>query len=145
MKVRAFLLKFIARLQEIEISVYAGQTAFFLMLSFFPFLLFFFSLLQLTPLSEEDFFLWTMTIIPDSFQELLQEFSHEIFAGSSGKRISITILTAVFLSSRLACNVRNQRDEKYYLIVDFLHLLCHCLCRDSDSSAGTYGVWKYNE
>lgn len=46
---------FVTNFSESSISAYAGQAAFFLMLSFFPFLLFFFSLLSWTPLTEADF------------------------------------------------------------------------------------------
>ena len=42
---------FVTNFSESSISAYAGQAAFFLMLSFFPFLLFFFSLLSWTPLT----------------------------------------------------------------------------------------------
>ena len=89
-----------------NVSAYAGQAAFFLMLSFFPFLMFFFEILKLTPLTEAKFESWAMTIIPESFQELISFFAKEIYAGGGG-RLSLTIVTAVFLSAKAFVSLTN--------------------------------------
>ena len=90
----------IKKFRSSAVAAYARQTAFFLILSFFPFMMFFFSLLDLTPLSEKDFFMFVSGFVPEAFKEILTGFSHDIYTGSSGSRISITILTAIYLSSR---------------------------------------------
>lgn len=100
MKIILYLANVIKKYRTSAVSVYSGQTAFFLILSFFPFMLFFFSLLNLTPLSENDFMMWAGSFVPEAFQELLYSFTHEIYTGSTGGRISVTIITAIYLSSR---------------------------------------------
>lgn len=100
MKILLYLQSGITKYKDSAISAYSGQTAFFLILSFFPFMLFFFSLLNLTPLSEENFLVWASTFVPEAFQDLLYNFTHEIYTGSTGGRISVTIITAIYLSSR---------------------------------------------
>ncbi len=100
MKYVLYLISGIKKFQKSAVSAYAGQASFFLILSFFPFLMFFFALLDLTPLSEADFLMWASTFVPDAFHDLLMGFSNEIYSGSSGGRISITMLTAIYLSSR---------------------------------------------
>lgn len=87
------------KFQECALSAYAGQAAFFMMLSFFPFLLFFFSLLNLTPLTEKDFMVWMSTMLPETFHDYVAGFTREIYKGSTG-RISITVISAIFLSSK---------------------------------------------
>jgi membrane protein len=62
--------------------------------------MFLFTLLDLTPLSEADFLLWASSFVPEAFQELISGFSNEIYSGNTGGRISITVLTAIYLSSR---------------------------------------------
>ena len=111
------------------INVYAGQSAFFMMLSFFPFLMFFFSLLNLTPLSEQDFLLWISSIIPQPFHEYIHAFANEIYAGTTG-RISITILTAVFLSSKAFIalsqgmnSVYGVKEQRNYMIIRMYAIL----------------------
>ena len=64
---------FVTNFSESSISAYAGQAAFFLMLSFFPFLLFFFSLLSWTPLTEADFLMWASSFIPESFGDIMKD------------------------------------------------------------------------
>ena len=95
------------------ISAYSGQTAFFMILSFFPFLLFFFSLLNLTPLKEEDFLKWAFTFIPETFQEVMYGFSEEIYSGSPSGRISITVVTAIWLSSKAFLSLQQGLNSMY--------------------------------
>lgn len=96
-----------------DISAYSGQAAFFLMLSFFPFLMFFFALLNRTPLTKAEFADWAMNLIPESFWNLLSTFAEEIYAGSSGGRLSLTVLIAVFLSAKSFISLQNGLNSMY--------------------------------
>lgn len=96
-----------------DISAYSGQAAFFLMLSFFPFMMFFFALLDLTPLTAEAFANWAMTFIPESFWGVISSFADEIYAGSSGGRISVTIIAALFLSAKAFISLQNGLNSMY--------------------------------
>ena len=98
--------------QKAALSAYAGQSAFFMMLSFFPFLLFFFSVLNLTPLSQEDFTIWLLTVVPKAFEDFVKGFTQEIYKGSTG-RISITILFAIFLSSKAFLSLQQGMNAVY--------------------------------
>lgn len=96
-----------------DISAYAGQAAFFLMLSFFPFLMFFFALLDRTPLTEAEFSAWVMSLIPESFWGLISTFAGEIYKDSSSSRLSITIIMAVFLSAKAFISLQNGLNSMY--------------------------------
>ncbi len=96
-----------------DISAYAGQAAFFLMLSFFPFLMFFFALLDRTPLTEAEFSAWVMSFIPESFWGLISTFATEIYEGSSSGRLSLTIIMAVFLSAKAFISLQNGLNSMY--------------------------------
>ena len=98
--------------QKAALSAYAGQSALFMMLSFFPFLLFFFSVLNLTPLSQEDFTIWLLTVVPEAFEDFVKGFTQEIYKGSTG-RISITILFAIFLSSKAFLSLQQGMNAVY--------------------------------
>lgn len=115
--------KIAEKFQESALSAYTGQAAFFLMLSFFPFLLFFFSLLNLTPLSERDFVVWLSAMFPETFQDVVVGFTKEIYKGSSG-RISITVISAIYLSSKAFMalqqglnSVYETKEERNYFIL----------------------------
>lgn len=96
-----------------DISAYAGQAAFFLMLSFFPFLMFFFALLDRTPLTEAEFSAWVMSLIPESFWGLISTFANEVYEGSSSGRLSLTIIMAVFLSAKAFISLQNGLNSMY--------------------------------
>ena len=98
--------------QKAALSAYAGQSAFFMMLSFFPFLLFFFSVLNLTSLSQEDFTIWLLTVVPEAFEDFVKGFTQEIYKGSTG-RISITMLFAIFLSSKAFLSLQQGMNAVY--------------------------------
>ena len=89
-----------ATLSQKTFSAYAAQTAFFLMLSFFPFLIFCFALLRNTPLTEDMFIRFLLTIVPLSFQDFFSTIIHDIYNNSSTSIVSITIISAIWLSSK---------------------------------------------
>lgn len=105
---------FVTNFSESSISAYAGQAAFFLMLSFFPFLLFFFSLLSWTPLTEADFLMWASSFIPESFSNIMKDLASEVYASGTG-RLSITMITAVYLSSKAFISFQLGLDDMYHV------------------------------
>lgn len=88
------------RLERSCIAAFSGQTAFFLMLSFLPFLLFCFSLIQITPLTKEDLENFIFAFIPADFQSILHGFAMDIYDNSNAGVLSATVITAVYLSSK---------------------------------------------
>ena len=89
-------------------------TTLFLMLSFFPFLLFFFSLLSWTPLTESDFLMWASSFIPESFGDIMKDLASEVYASGTG-RLSITMITAVYLSSKAFISFQLGLDDMYHV------------------------------
>jgi membrane protein len=113
MKLFFYVVTGIKKYRESAVAAFSGQTAFFLILSFFPFLMFLFTLLDLTPLSEKDFLLWSSSFVPEAFQEMLAGFTNEIYSGNTGGRISITVLTAIYLSSRAFLALQQGLNSMY--------------------------------
>lgn len=101
--------------EKAGLQAYSGQAAFFLMLSFFPFMMFFFALLDLTPLTQQQFFSWVMTIVPESFWGLLSGFAKDIYEGSSRGRLSFSIITAVYLSSKAFVALSQGLNSMYHV------------------------------
>ena len=83
-----------------KIAAFSGQSAFFLMLSFLPFLLFCFSLLQVTPLTKNDLENFIFAFIPKDFQAVLRGFVTDIYDNSNAGILSATVITSVYLSSK---------------------------------------------
>lgn len=121
---------FIKKYNESSIAIYSGQTAFFIMLSFFPFMLFFFTLLNLTPFTEADFLAWAEAIIPASLQGAMQTITSDIFSGNTSGRISVTVITAIWLSSKAFVSIQKGLNVMYeiketrnYLFLRFYSVL----------------------
>lgn len=112
---KADLIEISKDFERAGLPAYSGQAAFFLMLSFFPFMMFFFALLNLTPLTEQQFFAWLMTIVPESFWGMFSEFAKDIYAGSNSSRLSFTIVTAIFLSSKAFVSLSQGLNSMYHI------------------------------
>lgn len=94
------ILRLSAHLNDCSLSAHSGQTAFFFMLSFFPFMLFLFAVLRLTPLTEDIFSSFLLYIIPDIFDNFLEGLIHNIYAASSGQVLSLSVISAIWLGSK---------------------------------------------
>lgn len=119
-----------ARLKEASISAYAGQSAFMLILSFFPFIILLTSLLKFTSLSEEVLIASADIAIPSSFEDIIIPLINEVYQGPSHAVLSITIITALWLGSKtfLALirglnSVYGLEENRNYFVVRFLSIL----------------------
>lgn len=111
-------------LNECALSAHAGQTAFFLMLSFFPFLIFLFAILRLTPLTEEAFTQFLLTVIPQSFHEFIRTLIHDIYTAGNGHVLSITVISAIWLGSKAFLSlvqglnaVYRQKESRNFIVL----------------------------
>jgi len=95
-KIRGFLIK----LREDSISAFAAQAAFFIILSFFPFIMFLLTLLNYLPVSAEDLFLYISGIFPETVKSILQTIFSELMKKSSGTVLSVTVVAALWSASR---------------------------------------------
>lgn len=91
---------FCKKLRKDAVSAYAGQLAFFIILSFFPFVLFLLALLQYTPLTEEIILLALSYLTPASFSNILANLVQDIYSRSNITLVSITVFSSLWLASK---------------------------------------------
>lgn len=82
-----------------NISAYAAQSAFFIMLSIIPFLMLFISLVQYTPVSEGMILTLVDRTMPDYLAPFLVSVIHEIYTKGVGL-ISATAIAAIWASAK---------------------------------------------
>ena len=99
-KLLQVILHFGRHINHCSLSAHAGQTAFFFMLSFFPFMLFLFAILRLTPLTEEGLSSFILYIIPTSFRDFIGRLIHNIYTSSNRQILSLSIISAIWLGSK---------------------------------------------
>lgn len=86
---------------EDEISVYAAQASFFIVLSAFPFVMVLLTAVQLIPtVSKADLLSLLISIVPDMLKSMVITVVDDLFTKSPGKILSITALAAFWSASR---------------------------------------------
>ncbi len=86
--------------RDYNLSVHAAHVAFFIMVSFFPFILFFFTLLHYTPLTQEGILTLAASVVPETMRDVLGNWISEGYERSSGTLLSITVITTIWSGSK---------------------------------------------
>lgn len=94
--IRAFLHK----VRDDYVSAFSAQAAFYILISFFPFIMFLLTLIQFLPMTEETILSILVNIFPSSVDSLVYSIVYEVFDLASGTVISITAISALWSSSK---------------------------------------------
>ena len=99
---KTFLAKveyFFNKLKEDHVGEYAAECAYFTILSFIPFIIFFLTLIQFTNVDKESIFYWIRQIVPTTMEDMILGIIDEVYAKSVGT-ISVAALVALWSSSK---------------------------------------------
>lgn len=91
---------FLTRLHDHAITAFSAQSAFFIIISFFPFVMLVLTLLEYLPLPISETKELAVTILPHSINEYVISILGEIHTKASGALISITAITALWSASK---------------------------------------------
>lgn len=105
--------QFSKKLRDTSISAYSGQSAYMLILSFFPFFMFLIALLRYTPLSAEILISAVETFFPASFRSFMTSLIHGIFEMQSATLLPVTVITALWLGSKSFLSLINGLNSVY--------------------------------
>ena len=87
------------KLKEDNVSEYAAECAYFTILSFIPFIIFFLTLIQFTNVDKESIFYWISQMVPTTMENIILGVIDEVYAKSVGT-ISIAAIFALWSASR---------------------------------------------
>lgn len=104
---------FIKKFNEHRVSIHAAQVAFFIMVSLFPFLMFFITLIKYTPLSEEVLMTVVESAIPGNLSSIVMNWLKESYAAASGTILSITVITTLWAGSKGFSSITYELDCIY--------------------------------
>lgn len=99
-KTICYLRYFLNKMKEHAVSAYAAQSAFFIILSFFPFIMFLMTLIRYLPVTEDVLISLTSQALPSYLGDYITSVINEIYSQSSAAIISITVIAAVWSSSK---------------------------------------------
>ena len=91
---------FAAKIQRDNISAYAAQSAYFVILSFFPFVMFLLTLLNFLPIDANTLINELVGIFPESSAGIVTPIVNEILSKSSGTLMSITIFVLLWTAGK---------------------------------------------
>lgn len=116
--------KLMSYFKKAALSAFAGQAAFFMMLSFFPFFMFLLSLLKYTPFSENTLLELTSPFVPASFRDYLGNIINDIYNIQTKAILPATIIIAVWLGSKAFLSliqglnsVYSLKESRNYIII----------------------------
>lgn len=104
---------FVKKFEQHRVSVHAAQVAFFILVSFFPFMMFLITLLRYTPLNEEIILNAMYEIIPGGLEGMVTSWLHETFLAASGTILSVTVITTLWAGSKGFYGIAREFDEIY--------------------------------
>ncbi len=94
-------------INKAAIAAYSGQTAYMLILSFFPFFLFLLCLLQLTPVSKSYLLTAMQLFLPPSLSTFVLSLIENLYQNQFYSLLPITVLVALWLGSKaFLCLIR---------------------------------------
>ncbi len=104
---------FINKFNEHRVSIHAAQVAFFIIVSLFPFMMFFITLIQYTPLSESVLLSVVKAVIPGNLSTILATWLKETYATASGTVLSITVISTLWAGSKGFSSIAYELDCIY--------------------------------
>lgn len=96
-----------------KVSIHAAQVSFFMLVSVFPFLMFLITLLQYTPIDEAMILSAIRSFVPGEMSDLVSSWVRETYAASSGTILSITVISALWASSKGVSSITYALDNIY--------------------------------
>lgn len=103
---------FFKRTGKHNLSAYAAQTAFFVLLAFFPFSLLVLEALKYLPFSKEEFLSLILSVTPSSVGDTVENIINELFKRQN-KLIPITAIAALWSSSKGIYSLMRGLNEVY--------------------------------
>ena len=87
------------RLQKDEVTALGAQLTYYLILSFFPFLIFLLTLMTFTPVAATELLALLFAVLPESSYELVADIVEETVRATNRTLLSVGMLAAIWTSS----------------------------------------------
>ena len=91
---------FIKKCNDDHVAAFGSMSAFFMLLSLFPFLIFFLTLTKYAPFSKEDIITVLTQVISFEKESLIRAIVNEIYRKTGASVFTISVIAALWSSSR---------------------------------------------
>lgn len=125
----SFLSEATRKYLEDEMSVYAAQASFFIILAAFPFFMLMLSLIELIPIiHESDLLSVLVDVMPDNLDALVISVLDSLRSKSPGAIFSITAIAAMWSASKGMLGIERGLNRAYNVNVERNYLVRRLLC-----------------
>lgn len=121
---------FLRKMKKDRISAFAAQSAFFILLSFIPFLMFLLTLIRFLPFSGEEILQEMKNLFPPFLHDFLSAIVTEVFGKTSQAILSASVIAALWSASRAFLvivhglnDVYSSPETRNYVIVRLISTL----------------------
>jgi membrane protein len=128
-----FTLRVIGKCSHDGIGAYAAQSAFFELMSVFPFLMLLLQLMRFAPVSQESLLFMVDNIFPDYLLPAMHEILQELYSSSFGL-VSVSVITTLWAASKAMHAVTTGLDRicraqevRNWIVIRLWALLYTCL------------------
>lgn len=112
-----------------EVTVYAAQASFFLVISFFPFIMLLLTLIQLVPnVNKSDLLTLLIDIMPDTFHSFVIGIVDDLYTKSPGTILSISAIGAIWSASRGMLSIERGLNRVYEVSRNRNYLIRRIIC-----------------
>lgn len=115
LKTKLFIKDLLKRMKEDSVTAMGAQLAYYLILSIFPFIIFFLNLLSYTPIARDDVLQNLIVILPSDTQRLITELLSETINKSSDTLLSLGAITGIWAASRGIMSLIKSLNKAYGL------------------------------
>lgn len=96
---------FLSKYKEDHVSAFSAQAAFFTILSFVPFVLVLFTMIQYLPISEESVTQMILAVVPKETDAFIHYLITSLYSKINGTLLSVSIITALWSASRMILSI----------------------------------------
>ena len=131
-----FIIAILKKGTDDQIAAFAAQSAFFILMSVFPFAIFLLQMMRFAPISQETLLFSVDSVFPEYLLPTLHEILQEIYS-SSASLVTITVITTLWASSNAMyavgmalnriCNAQETRNNIVIRLWALVHTLCFAI------------------
>lgn len=112
-KAKVFLKDLVYRMKEDNVTAMGAQLSYYLILSIFPFLIFFLNVLSYTPIARDDVLHSLIVILPSDTQRLITDLLSETISKSSETLLSLGAITGICAASKGLMSLIRSLNKAY--------------------------------
>ena len=113
MNKRKYVKEMTQKIKNDHVTAFASQGAFFIILSFFPFVMFLMTLIRVLPVEQEYITKYLITLLPENLNKYITNIINELYTKASSTVVSLSVVAAIWSAGRGVMAISNGLNKVY--------------------------------